>query len=146
MNPYKILKEDHKKVKDLMKQIEELSEDQVSEKEELFEQLKHELEVHTQTEEKTLYPALKEKEETRDISLEAIEEHHVVDLLLKELDELSKDEEQWSAKFTVLKEMVEHHIEEEEEEMFKKAHQALEKNEENELGEEIETTKENLAA
>ncbi len=68
---------------------------------------------------------MEEADETRDITLEAFEEHKVVKTLLGELESLGKDKEEWTAKFTVLKENIEHHVEEEEGEMFPKARKVL---------------------
>ncbi len=80
-------------------------------------------------------------EETREIALEAYEEHRLVKQLLGELEAEPKDSEEWTAKFTVLKENIEHHVEEEEGEMFKKARQALSEEEIEELGERLQEAK-----
>jgi hypothetical protein len=127
MNAFDILKEDHKKVSDLFEKLEPTTERAIKTREELFAKLKTELDVHAHIEETILYPVLKEVEETRDIALEAIEEHRLVKVLLTELEQMPKDTEQWTAKLTVLKENVEHHVEEEEGEMFKQARSALSK-------------------
>jgi hypothetical protein len=127
MNAFDILKEDHKKVSDLFEKLEPTTERALKTREDLFARLKMELDVHAHIEETILYPALKELDETRDITLEAIEEHRVVKRLLAELEASPKDTEQWTAKLTVLKENVEHHVEEEEGEMFKQARSALSK-------------------
>ena len=113
----------------------------VKTREELFAQLKQELDVHSKIEEQILYPVLKEAEETHDITLEAYEEHNVVKTLLAELDELPKDDETWEAKLTVLKENVEHHVEEEEGEMFKKARKVLSAEQIEALGARLEAAK-----
>lgn len=115
-------------------------------REELFTKLKGELDVHAAVEEQILYPALKDAAETRDITLEAFEEHHVVKQLLEELGSTPKDTEQWKAKLTVLKESVEHHVEEEEGEMFKKARKVLTDDEAESLGDRMEAAKKKLAA
>ena len=70
-------------------------------------------------EEEVLYPALKAHPKAKELTLEAYEEHHVVDLVLEELENTPVTDEQWGAKFTVAKENIEHHIEEEEGEMFR---------------------------
>ena len=125
MNAFTLLKADHKKVAGLLEKIDETTERAVKTREELFTQLKSELDIHTRIEEEIFYPALKEADETRDITLEAYEEHNVVKTLLGELASLGKDQEEWTAKFTVLKENIEHHVEEEEGEMFPKAKKVL---------------------
>ena len=125
MNAFTLLKADHKKVAGILEKIDETTERAVKTREELFTQLKTELDIHTRIEETIFYPALKDADETRDITLEAVEEHKVVKTLLGELESLGKDKEEWTAKFTVLKENIEHHVEEEEGEMFPKARKVL---------------------
>jgi len=125
MNAFTLLKADHKKVAGILEKIDETTERAIKTREELFTQLKTELDIHTRIEETIFYPALKDADETRDITLEAFEEHKVVKTLLGELESLGKDKEEWTAKFTVLKENIEHHVEEEEGEMFPKARKVL---------------------
>ncbi len=125
MDIFDLLKQDHEKVAGIFEQLEPTTERAKKTREELFTRLKSELDLHAYLEETILYPVLKQVEETRDITFEAVEEHRVVKRFLKELDEISKTSEQWTAKLTVLKENVEHHVEEEEGEIFKKARAAL---------------------
>jgi DNA phosphorothioation-dependent restriction protein DptG len=79
--------------------------------------------------------------ETHDIALEGIEEHVIVKRLLKELESLYRSDEQWTAKLSVLKENVEHHVEQEEGEMFSKARKAFGKDEIQDLGARMEAAK-----
>lgn len=146
MNVYDLLKEDHKKVAAIFEKLEPTTERALKTREELFNKLNSELEVHTAVEEKILYPVLKKAAETRDITFEAFEEHHVIKELLEELSATPKDTEEWTAKLTVLKENVEHHVEEEEGEMFKKARKILTDKEADELGAQMEAAKTQLAA
>jgi len=125
MNAFDLLKADHKKVADILEKLDATSERALKTREELFTKLKRELDVHSRIEETIFYPVLEEADETHEITLEALEEHALVKQLLEELQALAKDDEQWTAKFTVLKENVEHHVEEEEGEMFKKARKVL---------------------
>ena len=141
MNAFKLLKEDHKKVAGILEKIDATTERGVKTREELFTQLKNELDIHAEIEETIFYPALEKHEKTRDITLEGIEEHRIVKELLAELDALSKDDEIWTAKMTVLKENVEHHVEEEEGEMFPKARKALTDEEIESLGTRMEAAK-----
>jgi hypothetical protein len=141
MNVFDILKEDHKKVSGIFEKLEPTTERAVKTREELFARLKTELDVHARVEEKALYPVLEQIETTRDVTLEGIEEHRVVKHLLAELDNMAKDSEQWMAKLTVLKENVEHHVEEEEGEMFKKAKAALSKEQIEDLTSRVEAEK-----
>ena len=141
MDAFTLLKTDHKTVAGLMEKIEATTERALKGREELFTQLKSELDIHAEVEEKILYPVLEKAEETHDISLEAYEEHKVVKQLLTELAAEPKDAEEWTAKFKVLKENVEHHVEEEEGEMFKKARRVLSQEEIDELGARLEEAK-----
>ena len=141
MNAFTLLKADHEKVAGILEKIDGTTERATKGREELFAQLKNELDVHARIEEEILYPALEEYEETRAISLEAYEEHALVKQLLEELASAPKDDEQWTAKFTVLKENVEHHVEEEEGEMFKKVRKVLSEDEIEELGERLQQAK-----
>jgi hemerythrin-like domain-containing protein len=141
MNAFTLLKEDHKKVAGILEKLESTTERGVKTREELFAKLKSELEVHTRIEETIFYPALEKEDESRDIALEAFEEHRLVKQLLSELESLRKDEEQWTAKFTVLKENIEHHVEEEEGEMFTKARKVLSKEDIETLGTRMEKAK-----
>ena len=141
MNAFTLLKADHKKVAGILEKIDETTERATKGREELFTQLKNELDVHTRIEEEILYPALEEYEETRAIALEAYEEHALVKQLLAELASAPKNDEEWTAKFTVLKENIEHHVEEEEGEMFKKARKVLSEDEIEELGDRLQEAK-----
>lgn len=146
MNAYELLKEDHKKVAGILEKLEPTTERALKTREDLFNKLNSELEVHAAIEEKIFYPVLKEAAETRDITFEAFEEHRIVKELLKELSTSPKDSEEWTAKLTVLKENVEHHVEEEEGEMFKKARKVLTDEQAEELGSRMEAAKRQLSA
>ncbi|MFL5736770.1 MAG: hemerythrin domain-containing protein [Actinomycetota bacterium] len=146
MNAMDLLKQDHEKVKKLMEEIDSTTERGVKTREELFTKFKEEMSVHERIEEEIFYPRLTEQAKTKEIALEGYEEHHVVDVVIGELDNVPYDDEHWAAKFTVMKENVEHHIEEEEGEMFKLAKQALDGDELEELGERMEAMKKELQA
>lgn len=85
------------------------------------------LSLHTKLEETIFYPAVQsiDTEEAKDMVLEAYEEHHVVKMILKELPKVDPKADNFKAKMTVLKEMVEHHVDEEEKEMFPMAERKL---------------------
>jgi hypothetical protein len=117
----KLLEEDHKLVKRLLADGEETTERAEKSRSELFAQLKRELTIHEQMEEEVLYPALREISKSRDIALEGYEEHHVVDEILSELEQTQPSDETWAAKWKVARENLEHHIEEEETEMWQAA-------------------------
>jgi hemerythrin-like domain-containing protein len=146
MNAFTLLKADHKKVADLLEQIDSTTERGIKTREDLFKKLKNDLDVHTRIEETIFYPALEEEEETRNITLEAFEEHRLVKQLLSELESMDKGDEQWTAKFTVLKENIEHHVEEEEHEMFKKARKVLSEEDLQTLGSRLEKAKQEQRA
>ena len=113
-----LLEKDHRRFEDLLKQGHDTTERAVKGRTALLNTLTAELNLHELIEEKILYPALKEHPEAKDIVLEGYQEHHVADVLVKELHELARDDEKWGAKFKVLTESLEHHIKEEEHKMF----------------------------
>ena len=125
MNAIELLKADHEKVSGIFEKLEDTTERAEKTREELFTKLKQELDLHAHIEETIFYPVLKKADETRDITMEGIQEHHVVKVLLRELDAMGVGSETWTAKLKVLKENVEHHVEEEEEDMFKGAREVL---------------------
>ena len=124
-DPIVLLETDHRRFEDLLKQGEETTERAVKGRTALLDTLTSELNVHELIEEKVLYPGLKPHAQARDIVLEGFQEHHVADLIVKELHDLARDDEQWGAKFKVLKESIEHHIKEEESTMFPTARKVL---------------------
>jgi hemerythrin superfamily protein len=135
MNAITMLTNDHRAVKQLLSELESTTERGIKTREELFARIKAELTVHEIIEEEIFYPALKEHPKAKDIVLEGYEEHNVVDTLMGELSAMPVDDERWGAKAKVMQENVEHHIEEEEGEMFKKARQVFDETELEELGE-----------
>jgi hemerythrin-like domain-containing protein len=144
MDALSLLKEDHDKVKKLLKDLDSTTERGVKTREQLFNKIKQELEIHEAIEEEIFYPALKDHPKTKELTLEAYEEHHVVDLVMAEIEAIPFDQETWGAKFTVMKENVEHHIEEEEGEMFKQAKQVFDEDELSQLGESMAKRKQEL--
>ncbi|HYV09426.1 MAG TPA: hemerythrin domain-containing protein [Pyrinomonadaceae bacterium] len=139
MDAFNLLKADHRKVEELFSQLESAS---GQAKMRVFEQIKMELDLHTHIEEKIFYPALEKPKQTHDLTLEAYEEHDVVKKLLQELSRARTPNEEWEAKAKVLQENVEHHVEEEENELFEKAEAALSEEQIEALGEEMEAEKE----
>ena len=144
MDAMSLLKEDHRKVKKILAELESTTERGVKTREELFMKVKQELVVHEAIEEEIFYPALKEHPKTKEIALEGYEEHHVVDTVMAEIEGVAYDDEKWGAKFSVMKENLEHHIEEEEGEMFKQARQVFDQDELTQLGESMKARKEDL--
>jgi iron-sulfur cluster repair protein YtfE (RIC family) len=141
MDAITLLKDDHRRFTKMLEEGEETTERAVKTRKELLERLAADLKAHEKIEEEIFYPALKKYEKAKEIVLEGYEEHHVADLILEELQKTDVTDERWGAKFSVLKENLEHHIEEEEEDMFKKARAVLEKAELVGLGERMQAVK-----
>ena len=141
MDAIALLKADHTKVKGLLADLETTTERGVKTRAELFATIKCELTLHEIVEEEIFYPELKAHPKAKDIVLEGYEEHHVVDVLMSELEALDVSDETWGAKALVMKENVEHHIEEEEGEMFKAARSVFDKAELDALGSRMEARK-----
>ena len=141
MDAIALLKDDHEQAKKLMSELEETTERAVKTREQKWTKLLKELTIHENIEEEIFYPALMEHPKAKDIVLEAMEEHHLVDDIIAQLKATPFDDEHWGAKFKVTKENVEHHIEEEETEMFKIARQVFSKEELGELGSRMDAVK-----
>jgi len=134
MDAISLLKSDHDRVKKLLEEGDSTTERGVKTRTELFQTLKKEMMVHERIEEEIFYPALKQHPKAKEIVLEGYEEHHVVDEIMGELEKTDVSDEKWGAKFKVMKENIEHHIEEEEGDMFIKARQILSAEELTDLG------------
>jgi hypothetical protein len=144
MDALTLLKDDHDQLKKLMEELDGTTERGVKTRERLFTRIQQDLTVHEEIEEEILYPALKEHPKAKEIVLEGYEEHNVVDMVMEEITNVPYDDETWGAKFTVMKENVEHHIEEEEGEMFKQARQVFDKDELERLGERMQSRRDQL--
>jgi hemerythrin-like domain-containing protein len=138
MDAFNLLKTDHRKVAELFDQLESAN---GKAKLQVFAQIKTELELHTHIEETIFYPALEDPKQTHELVLEAYEEHDVVKKLLAQLSKAKSADEEWDAQAKVLRENVEHHVEEEENELFKKTRAALSQEEIETLGEQMENEK-----
>ena len=139
MDALELLKQDHRKVKELFEQSEEA---EGKNQQKIFEQIKTELETHARIEETVFYPAVQEHEELKDMVLESLEEHKQIKTLLREMDNLASDSEKFEPKLKVLMENVEHHAEEEEEgKMFPKLRQIMGKQKLDQLGADLEAAK-----
>ena len=104
------------------------------ESKDVFMQLKSELDIHMAGEEKLYYPQLENKKEATEVTLEGYEEHHVAKLLLSEIENTPVDDKRWIAKMKVLKETVQHHVKEEESEIFEKSRKVLSDSQAEEIG------------
>ena len=138
MDALTLLQEDHQVVKKLMGELEKTTERGVKTREELFTKLVTELTIHEKIEEQIFYPRVKEQATTK----KSYEEHHFVDTVKAELEDTPFDAEEWAAKFKVMKENVEHHaFEEEEEKLFPKVRKIFSKTELEDMGTEMEELK-----
>ena len=146
MNGLDLLKADHRRVEKLLAQLDDTSEDDVDRRRELFGEFADQMQAHEIIEEEILYPALKNHPKAREVVLEGYEEHHVVDTIMSELDDVAFDDETWAAKFSVMKENIEHHIEEEEDEMFEHAEEIFDEDELETLGERMAERKKEVTA
>jgi hypothetical protein len=124
-DPIRLLETDHRRFEALFAEGEATTTRAVKGRARILASLGAELEVHELLEEKLLYPALAPHAEARDIVLEGSQEHHVADMILGELRRLKPTDQTWGPKFKVLKESIEHHIEEEEHRMFPIARSVL---------------------
>jgi len=125
MDALSLLKQDHDKAKEVIEQIESTGERAGKRRGELFQGLVDDLTVHERIEEEIFYPALQKHPNAKDLVLEAYVEHGVVDTLLDEISTIDAGDEKWMPTFKVFKENLEHHIEEEEGELFKKTKSAF---------------------
>jgi hemerythrin superfamily protein len=116
MDAITLLKNDHRKVEKIFSEIEKGN----GNREKLFNELKNELDVHAQIEEQLFYPRVKEAKPTHEIVLESFEEHKQVKMVLADLEKADKKTEHWLAGLKVLMEDVQHHVKEEETELFPK--------------------------
>jgi hemerythrin-like domain-containing protein len=149
MDAIQLLKTDHKLVKDLLSELEGSTVRAVKKRAELLLEIQKNLKAHTTIEEEIFYPAFKkagEKEEAK-MYFEALEEHRAAeDLVLPDLLNTDPASDQFSGRAKVLKELIEHHIEEEETEMFKKAKALLSKEQLTDLGAQMESRKKAILA
>jgi len=135
MNAIDLLKAQHEEVKGLLAKIEEEGTGERAEA--LFQEIADNLAAHATIEEKIFYPAAYESQ-TEDLLKEAVEEHLSIKRLVADLLEMTPEDDNFTAKITVLQEQVEHHVEEEEGELFKSAKKDLGAGRLKELGEQME--------
>jgi hemerythrin-like domain-containing protein len=148
MDAITLLKEDHQKVKKLLGELAETTSRAEKTRTELLQQIARELKAHTRVEEEIFYPAFKQAGEKSDddkMYFEALEEHRAAgDLVLPDLENTKVTSDQFGGRAKVLKELVEHHADEEEEEMFPRARKLLDKATLTELGQQMQARKQEL--
>jgi hemerythrin superfamily protein len=144
MDAISLLKEDHRKVEKLFKEIEKAP---PGNREQLFKEINKELTVHAELEEKLFYPQAREAKPTHELALEAGEEHKQVKIVLADLSKTDKKTDHWLAGVKVLSEDVQHHVKEEEEELFPKIKKdVLSEQQLNEIGQQMQKLKAELMA
>lgn len=143
-NAITLLKDDHAKVKKMFKEFEKLSKKDDDSKVEIANQICMELTIHAQVEEEIFYPAARMAIDDEDMLNEAEVEHDTAKDLIAQIQTMDPEDEMYDAKVTVLGEYINHHVEEEESEMFPKARKA--KMDLNELGMQMKMKKEELMA
>lgn len=147
MNAIDLLKADHEKVKAILTQLSDSTDRALKKRVDLLDKLEMEIAIHTQLEEQILYPAFKDAggKEQDEMYYEAKEEHRTVDsLVLPDLKATDPSTPEFAGRVKVVKELLEHHIEEEETEMFPQAKKLLGKAKLDELGEQMEVMKASL--
>jgi hypothetical protein len=145
MDALTMLEDEHARMRKLLEELESTTERGVKTRAELFSTIKGELTLHEIIEEEIFYPALKSHPRAEEIVLEGYEEHHVVDLVMAELEDLPVDDESWGAKAKVMQENIEHHMKEEEGDMFRSARSIFDREELEELGERMAARKDQAA-
>jgi hemerythrin superfamily protein len=150
MNAIQMLKQDHKTVRGLLADLESTTRRGAKKRATLLARLAQEIDVHTRIEEEIFYPAFKEAGDSSDdakLYHEAREEHRAAgEMVLPDLLKTAPDSEEFGGRAKVLKELIEHHAQEEEKEMFPRARQLFSAAELRELGERMLERKQALLA
>jgi hemerythrin superfamily protein len=138
MDVLEFLKDDHDEVKGVFKKLQKAK---GAEAQRLWDQLSSMIALHEEMEEKHFYPRLREAPPTEDLILEGYQEHHVLDLLIDEIGKLKPSDEAWEPKIKVLQENTEHHIEEEEGELFPKVRKIWDRDMREDIGKQMQEMK-----
>ncbi|HSW51129.1 MAG TPA: hemerythrin domain-containing protein [Bryobacteraceae bacterium] len=141
MNVLEMLRFDHQSVDKIFHSIMLTSSSDKAKREELFGALKEALIKHAHAEEKVFYPPLREKQQAHDIIEEGIHEHHSVEDQLQKMSSIPADSDDWLDAVQHLKDSVQHHVQEEENEIFPKAEQLLGSQRLDQMGDEVEQAK-----
>lgn len=146
MNAIELLKQDHQEAAGMMDELETADKGSMNITRDTFRQLKDALTLHTQIEEQVFYPALEQHDETRDMVSEAHSEHNEVKEMLAEMTGMNPGSDEFMDKLTELRDSIEHHVEEEENEMFPKAEKVLGESRLREMGQQMEQMKQGRSA
>jgi len=139
MDALELLKQDHQAVKDLFGQLDDAED--TKQRKRLFDQIDTQLNIHAHIEETVFYPEIQKIDQLKDMVEEALEEHQEVKTLLEEIEGLDPEAEQFSASLEELIENVEHHVAEEEDEMFPKVRERCDQATLDRLGDQLESAK-----
>ncbi|HEX2120121.1 MAG TPA: hemerythrin domain-containing protein [Thermoanaerobaculia bacterium] len=148
-NAITMLKSDHATIKRLLRELDGTTERATKQREALVAQIEREVKMHAQVEEEVFYPAfltVTRKTDSADLFYEAAEEHHVVDMVLPALKAANPKSHEFSAKAKVLKDLIEHHIREEETQMFQQARSLFSEEQLRELGDLMQARKDSVEA
>ncbi len=132
MNIFEALREDHEIQRTLIEKLVNTSGDNDLRKN-MFNKLKHELAIHADAEERHFYVPLIEADLTQEKARHSIAEHHEMDELVEKLEETDMSSSAWLTYMKQLAEKVEHHLDEEEQEVFQLAGKALKESEKSSL-------------
>jgi hemerythrin-like domain-containing protein len=122
---FELLKTDHDEIRDTLEMLSQISGKASRSKKALVDRLTQQLFSHMEAEEKAFYPALAQEDDSYEDALRAIEEHRIIRETLQDLLKLPEEHEHWSARLSVLKDIIEHHIEEEESLLFDDTREVL---------------------
>ncbi len=148
-NAITMLKSDHATVKRLLRELDETGDRAVKQREALVQRIEREIKMHAQIEEEVFYPAflaVTKGREGEELFYEAAEEHHIVDMVLPALKAANPKSKEFGAKAKVLKDLIEHHIKEEETQMFAQARQLFEEEQLRELGDLMQARRDSVEA
>ena len=146
MNVLKLIKKDHSDVQSLFNKFEKTAKSSHEKREEIFEQIRRELQIHSRVEEEIFYPFLKALNDNsgRNLVSEALKVHKEIDELLTQISRLQPSDKNFDEKVETLFENVEHHIQEEEREIFQFAEEKCSEEQLENLGREVAERKKTL--
>jgi hemerythrin superfamily protein len=145
VNAIDLLEKQHREVEELFEEFEGAGDGAKKKRDQLCREISDSLAVHAEIEEKLFYPESKQ-EDTEELLRESVEEHLSMKRVLADIIEAGTEDEQLDARMKVLQEQVEHHVEEEEKELFPRVRRSCSKEELEDLGERMETMADELFA
>lgn len=146
MDLYQMLIQDHREVDNLFEKIEKSGENAKKTRQQLFDKLRQELELHTQVEEKIVYPDFQKHAGVKGFIGEALEEHSEVKQMLRAIGRMEPGAADWSARIAELKKAVTHHVHEEEQQVFPAARKEIGQDEESDLARRVQEMKQKATA